>query len=43
MDKKAVLEKVAIAFGIAVILGAILFYNAQLDDTLATLRMAYPD
>ena len=43
MDKKAVLEKVAIVFGIGIILTALWFYNMQLDDTLATLRMAYPD
>jgi len=43
MDKKAVLEKVAIAFGIAVIVGAIWFYSIQIGDTLETLRLAYPD
>ena len=43
MDKKAILEKVVIAFGIAVIIGAVWFYAVQVDDTLATLRLAYPD
>ena len=43
MDKKAVLEKVAIAFGIAVIVGFIWFYSVQLGDTMEILNMAYPD
>jgi hypothetical protein len=43
MNKKAVLEKVVIVFGIMVIIGACWFYSVQLGDTLDTLRMAYPD
>lgn len=43
MNKKAVLEKVVIVFGIMVIIGASWFYSVQLGDTLDTLRMAYPD
>jgi hypothetical protein len=43
MDKKALLEKTALVFGIAVILGAIWFWSLQVGDTLETLRLAYPD
>ncbi len=43
MDKKAVLEKVVIAFGVAVIAIAIWFYTGQVTDTLDTLRLAYPE
>lgn len=43
MDKKAVLEKVAIVFGAAVIIVAVWFYSEQVGDTLDTLRLAYPE
>ena len=43
MDKKAVLERVAIVFGLAVIVGAIWFYSLQIGDTLDTLKLAYPE
>ena len=43
MNKKAVLERIAIVFGIAVIIGACWFYSIQIGDTLETLRLAYPD
>jgi hypothetical protein len=43
MNRKGMLEKTAILFGIAVVVCAIWFWNMQLDDTLTTLKMAYPD
>ena len=43
MNKKVLLERVAIVFGIAVIIGAIWFYSLQIGDTLDTLRLAYPE
>ena len=43
MDKKAILEKVVIVFGVAVIVVAIWFYAVQVGDTLDTLRLAYPE
>ena len=43
MDKKAILERAAIAFGVAVIVGAVWFYSLQIGDTLDTLRLAYPE
>lgn len=43
MNKKAVLEKVAIVFGITVIVVAVWFYAMQIGDTLEILRLAYPE
>lgn len=43
MDKKALLEKTAIATGIAILVAAVWFWGLQVQDTLDTLRLAYPD
>ncbi len=43
MDKKALLEKTAIVTGVAILLAAAWFWGMQVQDTLDTLRLAYPD
>ncbi len=43
MLNQTALERIAIAFGIAVIAGAVWFYSMQVGDTLETLRLAYPE
>jgi ABC-type uncharacterized transport system permease subunit len=40
MEKQAILEKIALAFGVAVILGAIWFWTLQVEDVLELLRAA---
>jgi hypothetical protein len=40
MDKQAILEKVSIGFGVAIMLGAVWFWTLQVQDTLEILRMA---
>jgi hypothetical protein len=40
MEKQAILEKVAMAFGVAIVIGAIWFWSRQIGDTLELLRMA---
>jgi len=43
MNKKTMLERTVIVFGVVVISGAIWFYSIQVGDTLEILRLAYPD
>jgi len=43
MNNKSNVEKLAIACGVAVIIGAFWFWGAQVGDTLDTLRLAYPE
>ena len=43
MDRKALLEKTAIATGVVIVLAAVWFWGLQVQDTLDTLRLAYPD
>ncbi len=40
MDKQAILEKIAMAFGVAIVIGGIWFWTRQVGDTLELLRMA---
>ena len=40
MDKQAILEKVTVGFGAAIVLGALWFWTLQVQDTLEILRMA---
>ncbi len=40
MENKGIREKIAIGFGIAVIIGAIWFWSLQVGDVIELLRMA---
>lgn len=40
MENKSLREKIAITFGIAVVLGAIWFWSLQVGDVIELLRMA---
>jgi hypothetical protein len=40
MDKQAMLEKVAMTFGVGIIIAALWFWTRQIGDTLELLRMA---
>jgi hypothetical protein len=43
MNNKTLIERLAIACGIAIIIAASWFWNEQVGDVLETLRLAYPE
>ena len=40
MNKKDILEKVSLAFGAAVVIGAVWFWTLQVMDVMEILRLA---
>ena len=41
MEKKSIIEKVAIAFGVCIVISALWFWSGQVGDVLEVLEMAY--
>ena len=41
MEKKNVIEKVALVFGVCIVISAMWFWSAQIGDVLEVLEMAY--